>query len=202
MPDELAAQLPHRQSRCSMRWASSAAKRRATRRMTCSAPSAAARTSTATTCVVVTGDRDTPSAGRRRHGRDAWSRAPHRHRPPITTYDARRNSARNTASTRSASSTSRRSWATRRTTSPACKGIGEKSAKQLLRGLRHARRYVRAYRRRAHQKGRARQITGRMSRERATATGSPPSTGMYRSSWTWRTCPHRTSTATDAVRAC
>ena len=39
MPDELAAQLP---------WALPAAKRRATRRMTCSAPSAAARTSTAT----------------------------------------------------------------------------------------------------------------------------------------------------------
>lgn len=35
----------------------------------------------------------------------------------------------------------------------------------------------------------------RTSRERATATGSPPSTGMYRSSWTLRICPSRRSTA-------
>ena len=41
-----------------MRWASSGAKRRATRRMTCSAPSAAAPDEHGDTCVVVTGDRD------------------------------------------------------------------------------------------------------------------------------------------------
>ena len=77
---------------------------------------------------------------------------------------------------------------------PGVKGVGEKSAKQLLAASARSTASMSISTTSASKRACAPNYR-RTSREHATATGSPPSTGMYRSSWTLRICPNRRSTA-------